>query len=239
MTKPRISIIIPAYNEEKYLGKTLESVKSAIQAYGDSVEVIVVDNNSSDNTAKIAIAYDAAVVFEKENQIAKAKNKGALSATGKYLIFLDADTLIDKNLIRKADELLSSGKVIGGGAFVDFDKYWDYRLIAKTVNYLLLLIKKSWGAFLFCEKETFHKIGGFDESLYGLEEIALANALKKEGKKLNKQFVIISKYKVVTSARRLKSRWKIIKTRIPMIWGVKRKIRDKDLCRRVWYDGKR
>ena len=92
MEEPRISLIIPAYNEEKYIGKTMESIKCAIQAYGntDDVEVIVVNNNSSDDTEKIAQEHGATIIFEPENHIVKARNRGAYCATGKYLIFVDA-----------------------------------------------------------------------------------------------------------------------------------------------------
>lgn len=242
MTKiPTVSVIIPAYNEERYLNKTLESVRTAVQTYdkSDSVEIIVVNNNSSDNTEQIARGMGVTVVFESENKIAKARNRGAACANGKYLIFLDADTLLDKNLICRVDELLSNGKVIGGGAFVEYDKFWDLRLTAKFISYLCILFKKSWGAFLFCEKEIFCKIGGFDESLYGLEELAFSNALRKESRKLNKKFVIISDCKVITSTRRLESRWEIVKTRIPMVWGLKRKLRDKKYCDKIWYNVER
>jgi len=159
MTKPIVSIIIPAYNEEKFIGKTLESVKNAIQKYGnpDAVEVIVVNNNSSDRTEEIAKGYSTKVVFEKENHIAKARNSGVSCATGKYLIFLDADTLIHKNLICRAEDLLSTGKIVGGGAFVECDKYWDDKLIYKLLNYLCRLIKKCYGAFLFCDP-TWYKV---------------------------------------------------------------------------------
>jgi glycosyltransferase involved in cell wall biosynthesis len=237
----KISIIIPAYNEEKYIEKTLRSINEAIEFYRNEneVEVIVVNNDSNDKTEDIAKENGARVVFETKRQIARARNTGAKYAVGKYLVFIDADTIIDNNILKRIDELLSSGKVIGGGAFIYFDHYWDVKLIARVTNYLCLIFKIPWGAFLFCKKESFEKIGGFDETLYGLEELYFSRALIKKGKRSNKKFKIISDMKVITSARRLKSLWHIIKTRVPLLWNLKRKIKDKRYCDPIWYDVER
>lgn len=95
MKKADISVIIPAYNEERYVDKTLEYIERAKKVYkktGNKAEVIVINNNSSDETENIANEYGAKIVFVKENHIARAKNRGASYAEGKYLIFVDADT---------------------------------------------------------------------------------------------------------------------------------------------------
>ena len=174
----RISIVIPAYNEEKYLPATLRSVHEAIEAYADkdNVEIIVTDNGSTDRTREIAEKLGARVVVEPHRQIARARNAGARQAKGEYLIFTDADTLIHRDIIKKVDELLSERRVIGGGAFAIFDQYWDARLLSRVINCCSLLINRSWGAFLYCDRESFEAIGGFDETLYALEEMAFAAA---------------------------------------------------------------
>ncbi len=79
MEKPKISLIIPAYNEEKLIGRCLESVKKAKEYYGKPslIETIVVNNCSTDNTEKVALEYKANVVIEKERKIASVRNKGA------------------------------------------------------------------------------------------------------------------------------------------------------------------
>ncbi|MBU4392167.1 MAG: glycosyltransferase [Actinobacteria bacterium] len=231
-------MIIPAYNEEGYIGNTLESVKRAIGAYGNAggVEVIVVDNNSTDGTAAVATGYGARVVFEGENMIAKARNAGARASRGEYLVFLDADTTIDSSLLRRVDGLLESGAVIGGGVFIDYDAHWDLRVLARLMNYLCFVFRKQWGAFLFCERAAFERAGGFDKTMYGLEDVALAKLLRADGKLSGKRFVVISDCRVVTSARRVAPRWKMLRTRLPMMWGLKRKVRDPVRCRPIWYD---
>src|SRR6266581_4097605 len=91
----RISIIVPAFNEERLIGETLGAVNAAAVAFGRrgwEMEVIVCDNNSTDATAKLARASGARVVFEPVNQIGRARNSGAAAATGDWLIFVDADS---------------------------------------------------------------------------------------------------------------------------------------------------
>ncbi len=95
MSEPTLSVIIPAWNEEKYIGRAIASLKRAAAVYererGGVAEIIVVDNNSSDRTADVARQHGARVVFEPVNNIGKARNAGARTARGKYIAFCDAD----------------------------------------------------------------------------------------------------------------------------------------------------
>src|ERR1022692_2813691 len=91
----RISVIVPAFNEEKLIGETLRRIQLAQVAFSRrnwDVELIVCDNNSSDRTSEAARAAGATVVFEPVNQIARARNRGAAAATGDWLGFVDADS---------------------------------------------------------------------------------------------------------------------------------------------------
>jgi len=91
----KISIVIPAFNEERLLGESLAQIKVAANVFiktGWQTELIVCDNNSTDRTAEIARTAGALVVFEPINQIARARNTGASAATGGWLIFVDADS---------------------------------------------------------------------------------------------------------------------------------------------------
>src|ERR1700746_1981800 len=91
----KLSVIIPAFNEEKFITGCVEKVLRALEANRTNdltAEVIVVDNNSTDRTAELARAAGATVVFEPVNQIARARNSGAAAATGDWLIFVDADS---------------------------------------------------------------------------------------------------------------------------------------------------
>ncbi len=199
------SIIIPAYNEESFLPATLAHLKESMRLIEEQGELIVVDNNSSDRTAEIAVAFEATVVSEPVNQISRARNSGAKQASGKYLIFLDADTLLDHDLIRKALDALKNEACCGGGAKVLADTKLDG--IAKfglnTWNWLSRKRLLAAGCFVFCLKEGFEAIGGFSERVYANEEIWFSKSLRSWGKKRDLKFLIISELGVITSMRKL------------------------------------
>lgn len=168
-------------------------------------EVIVVDNNSTDNTAAIARYYGAEVVFEPFNQISRARNAGARYSRGNFLIFLDADTLLSKELLQIALKRLSTRKCCGGGALVGlYDNIppmirWGVHLwngFSKTLGL-------AAGCFIYCLREGFRQIGGFSEKVYASEEFWFSKNLKAWGKKRGMDFEIINDPSVITSARKL------------------------------------
>src|SRR5277367_1047747 len=97
----KISFVVPAYNEEKLIGATLDSIRRTMVAFlekGWECEIVVCDNNSTDRTAELARAAGAVVAFEPINQIGRARNRGAEAATGDWLIFVDADSRPSREL---------------------------------------------------------------------------------------------------------------------------------------------
>ena len=167
-SRPKISVIIPAYNEEKYLGATLENVKEAIreyhEKYSSAIETLVVNNNSTDRTEEVAREHGAQVVFEEKNQIAAARNAGGRAARGEIVAFLDADDHISSNLLTIVHEVMSSSNYIGGGVARIFR---DRRLLLaewleKVNNFNRRWIGVSAG-LIYTHKETFDKLGGFDQ----------------------------------------------------------------------------
>ena len=113
-----ISLIIPAFNEERLLARTLAAVNAGRAAFtkpGWSAQLIVCDNNSTDRTAEIARAAGATVVFEPVNQIARARNTGAAAATGDWLLFIDADSLPEAALFAEVVDQIQSGRCLAGG----------------------------------------------------------------------------------------------------------------------------
>ena len=95
---PKISVIVPAYNEEKFLARTLGTLKA--QDYRD-FELIVVDNNSRDNTNKIARKFADKVVVEKKKGYHNATSRGAKVAKAPVIAFCDADSLYPENWLSK------------------------------------------------------------------------------------------------------------------------------------------
>src|SRR5580765_6918952 len=113
----KISIIIPAFNEERLIAGTLASIRVGMDELtrrGVESELIVCDNNSTDPTAEIARAAGAKVVFEPINQIARARNRGAEAASGDWLICVDADSKPDGELFGEVAEQIAAGRCIAG-----------------------------------------------------------------------------------------------------------------------------
>lgn len=202
---PLYSIIIPAFNEEAFLPSTLAFVKTAMAAVPEPGELIVVDNNSTDETARVATARGARVVFEPVNQISRARNAGAAVAAGRFFVFLDADTRIEPVHLRLAIGHLGSD-VCGGGACVRFDEPvgWPARLAIAGWNALSRGAGLAAGSFFYCRADAFEAAGGFSRAVYAGEELWLSLRLKKWGRKNARRFRILRE-PVATSGRKV--RW--------------------------------
>jgi GT2 family glycosyltransferase len=203
-----ISFIVPAYNEERLLGPTLRGLIASARATGEPFEVIVADDASSDGTARVAATLGAQVVQVAHRQIAATRNAGARLARGDLLIFVDADTIVTDAVLRAAIRAVRAGAV-GGGAAVRFDGRIPLyaRLLQPLGFWLFRVLGLAAGCFLFCTRRVFDAVGGFDESLYGAEEIVLSGALKRHGR-----FVVLPDA-VTTSGRKLRahSGWELLR----------------------------
>ena len=195
-----ISFIVPAYNEERLLGATLDALHAAGRAAGESYELIVVDDASTDRTAVIAQRHGAILVSVAHRQIAATRNSGARKANGELFIFVDADTIVSEAVVRSAVEALRGG-VVGDGAAVEFDGTVPLyaRLLMPVLVWLFRAARVAAGCFLFCTRSAFAAVGGFDESFYGAEELVMSRALKRHG-----NFVVLREA-VTTSGRKLRT----------------------------------
>ncbi|MFH1619919.1 MAG: glycosyltransferase [bacterium] len=199
----KLSIIIPAYNEEKYLRGCIKSVKAAVAAGDTSAEIIVCDNNSTDSTAKIAAEEGAKVVFEPENQISLSRNAGAKAASGDWFLFVDADSILTAETLGDMMEAAQSGRYAGGGCLVDLDYApFHWNLLITGWNLVSRIFRLAAGSFIFCRADAFRETGGFSDKLYAAEEIQLSRDLKKWGKKGGLGFIILRKHPHVSSGRK-------------------------------------
>jgi len=240
----KISIVVPAFNEERLLGASLAQIKDAAKAFmplGWEWELVVCDNNSTDRTAEIARAAGARVVFEPVNQIARARNAGATAATGDWLIFVDADSHPSEALFADVARAIQSGRCIAGGATIRLDEKF---FVAGIVTGLWNLASRwgRWlaGSFIFCEATVFRKLGGFSLELYCAEELELSQRLKKFAKENRKRIVILHRHSLVTSARKMRlykstdHLWFLFKA----IFMPRRAMRSPEQAH-MWYDGRR
>jgi glycosyltransferase involved in cell wall biosynthesis len=240
----KISVIIPAFNEEKLLPTSLPRVLSAMDAFasrGWNRELIVCDNNSTDCTAEIARAHGAKVAFEPVNQISRARNRGAAAADGDWLVFVDADSWPTAELFDAVARRIESGRVVGGGTLVSLESPVVVARFATGLwNRVSRLCHWAAGSFVFCEAASFRAVGGFSELLYASEEIDLSKKLKVCARKLGKRFVIISETSLLTSDRR--ARLYSTREHLRFFWRLVKAPRASVASREgssVWYDGRR
>jgi len=230
------SIVVPAYNEECYLRATLSALWRAMEALpGRAGELIVVDNDSTDRTAQVARAHGARVVTEPHRQIARARNAGAGAACGKYLIFVDADTVVPPHLLRETLQALDSGECCGGGALLAFDSRAPLSETARLWNVISVLCRWAAGGYLFCLHEAFEDVGGFDEEFYASEELHISRALKHWGWRRGMRLMILGG-PAVTSARKLE--WFSRRELLRHLMTVSRhpdRLKSREACA-MWYE---
>ncbi len=234
----RISVVVPAFNEERLLPATLAHLNRVLP---ESCELIVCDNNSTDRTAEVARAAGATVVFEPFNQISRARNRGAAAATGEWLLFVDADSLPGEELIAEMLEAIASGRCLAGGATVQFEsRELLVRFWLALWNAASRLMRWAAGSFVFCEAAAFREVGGFSEALYASEELDLFRRLKRLARKRGRSIAILHRHPLLTSDRKVRLySWRehlgfLLKT---LATGG-RTLRRREDCT-VWYDGRR
>lgn len=193
-----LSIIIPAHDEAPVIAATLDAVARAAGGVGGGVEVIVVDDACTDATAAIARTHGARVVQVDVRHIAGARNAGAAAARGDRLLFVDADTLVNRQAVDAAMQALDGGAA-GGGTAVRFMRPLPLhiRLFESASILLFRLFRITPGCFIFCSREAFDAAGGFDEGLYVAEDVAFGRALARQGR------LVILRTPVITSARKM------------------------------------
>lgn len=195
-----LSFIVPAHDEARLIGDTLHALREAALAHGGEHEIIVVDDASGDGTGEIAAAAGAHVIRVECRHIAATRNAGAAAARGDVLVFVDADTRVDADLLQAATAALSAGAV-GGGARVRLlgPLSWIERTMQAFFGWAFRVTGIAPGCFIFCRRDAFEAVGGFDETWFAGEDVALSRALARIGR-----FVILREA-VHTSARKLHS----------------------------------
>ncbi len=174
MAQYSVSIIIPAFNEERYIDECLKAITN--QHYNDlisQVEIVVVDNESTDATTQIASNYDSVkIISSSAKYVGGVRNDGVKITSGEILIFLDSDCVVDKDWVVRCVGLLEeSGKDAVGGQYLlrsdpsFFEKYWILDSSENTVLYTTLI-----GGCLITNRAAFDTVGGFSEELTAGED---------------------------------------------------------------------
>jgi glycosyltransferase involved in cell wall biosynthesis len=213
-----ISVIIPAYNEEKYLAETLKCIQEAreflLKKNTVPTEIIVVDNDSTDSTSDIALSFGASVVRETKRNVAKVRNAGASFAKGYVLVFIDADTIVPAELLWRINQLMTSPACLGGAVDTDYRAAKPVvKIYLKLWRMLGKLAGMAQGATQFCRREVFVSLSGYDESLYMGEDVDFHWRLKRFAKRQDGHVCYIEDLLVVPSTRRF-DQWSLWRTLI-------------------------
>ena len=243
---PMISLVVPAFNEEKLLAASLNALKTAAhQAFtetGVAWELIVCDNNSTDRTAEIAQSSGAKIIFEPVNQIGRARNTGASVAGSQWLLFVDADSTPTRELLADVLALTRRPDVLLAGATITLDEgAFVFRFACGIWNLMSRLRRLVAGSFILVRTAAFREVGGFDLRFFAGEEIDLALRLQKRvGRRDRQRTIILHRHPLVTSARKLKlyRKGEMARFIFKSIFRPMKTASTREDCA-MWYDGRR
>ncbi|MFH2118645.1 MAG: glycosyltransferase family A protein [Candidatus Paceibacterota bacterium] len=198
--QPLISVVIPAFNEEKYLPACLKCLTE--QSFDQPYEIIVADNNSTDETHAIAKKFGVKVILAKEKGYVFAAIAGIGATRGKIIAMTDADTRVPKNWLKRIHQAFTQypQAVAIGGTFQYYDGSRIIRLIIKILNSIhpRLIIASLSGMNMSFKKEAYEAVGGFDRNINLQADSYIGNQLMKYGK-----IIILRDNQVLSSSRRM------------------------------------
>ncbi|RYD22306.1 MAG: glycosyltransferase [Verrucomicrobiaceae bacterium] len=200
--KPRISLVIPAHNEEAFLPCCLEAARQAGERSGEIIERIVVLNRCTDATEQIAREHGCVIVREDAKNLSVIRNAGVAAATAEIIVTCDADSRMHPDSFIEILNLLGGAGLVGGGAMV-LPERWSVGIIASAAAVLpyLALSGVSFGMFWF-RKKDFDAIGGFDERFVSVEDLDFARRLKAHGRLTGRRWGTLWRAPLETSCRK-------------------------------------
>lgn len=182
---PFVSIVVPAYNEEKHIESCLKSLRN--QNYDPSLlEIILIDNGSSDRTVEKAKGLAHIIKVIPDINVGAVRNRGVSIAQGEYVAFIDADCIAPPDWIRNALDLLASQQLsaVGGGCDLDRNAAWIERLWLLEQPHGKSVPKEFIGCAIVANKTAFEKVRGFSEDVTSGEDTQLSMDLRKHDLKI-------------------------------------------------------
>ena len=232
----KVSVIIPAHNEEEYLPGGLTAVAAAAEICPGEVETVVVLNRCTDRTEEIAREAGVVTVREDAKNLSLIRNAGVAASTGEIVVTIDADSRLHPHFLRIAVEKLNSGTFIGGGAFV-FPERWSLGIIASGLMLFPYLAKYrlSFAAF-WTTRKAFDAINGFNPDFVTIEDVDFAIRLREYGHTEGKKWGTVWSAPITTSCRKFDQYgdWHLVRDR----GFLKRAFtgRDREIANEYWYD---
>lgn len=222
MDKYTFSVIIPAHNEEKYIGKCLKAVRAAAKIVApERVQVIVVANRCTDRTEEIAKKCGEQVLVNSDKCISSVRNAGVRAASGSIVVTIDADSMMSKTSLKEIRQMLGSGKYVGGGTRSKFERmsvgiFFSALYVAANLAPAMIKNKAALsGGMFWCYKKDFEAVGGFDESFVSLEDLDFAVRLNRLGVSRGQKYGTLKRSYIITSSRKFDEfgDWYLVKNR--------------------------
>lgn len=247
MDAPRLSLVIPAWNEAALLPRLLDSVDAARRRWVASgrapagIEVIVADNGSTDATARIAAERGCRVAPVERRVIAASRNGGAAAASGAIVCFVDADSVLHPDSFLAIDAAMDRPQAVGGATGVTMER-WSPGIAATFALMLPMVWVTGFDTgVVFMRRADFESLGGYDENLPLAEDVDLLVRLRRLGRGRGQSLVRLRGVKTITSTRKFDRHgdWHWFTQLPPQAF---RALRDRkaldELARRYWYEGR-
>jgi len=192
MTEPRISVIVPAFNARDTIADCLAAIRAQVRLEPGELELIVVDDGSTDGSAEAASGLaDKVIRLESNRGAAAARNRGAGEARGNLLVFVDADVYLEPNALSLFKRLFEERPAISAAV----GRYTERPAAPGLVNFYHNAFTRFhhdlsppeidwfWGALSAVKKDAFERAGGFDERYQGAsaEDMEFGGALVRAG----------------------------------------------------------
>lgn len=205
MTAPRISLVIPAYNEEHYLPRLLDTIDAARARYregAEAIEVIVADNGSTDRTAAIALERGCRVVTVEPRNIAAVRNGGAAAARGEILCFVDADMRIHPETFNAIAAAIESGRYVAGATGVWLERWSLGLLCTWMIMVPMVIVMKMDTGVVFCRRADFEAIGGYQPRHRFAEDVQFLVDMRRFGRQRGQSLTRLRPVKAIASTRK-------------------------------------
>lgn len=200
-----LSLIIPAYNEESYLPRLLDSVDRAREEFSkgaEAIEVIVADNASTDGTAALAAARGCRVAPVEKRAIAAARNGGAALARGRILAFIDADSTIHPGTFDAIEEAVRSDRFVAGATGIRMERWSLGIAVTYAIMVPMVILMRMDTGVVFCRREDFVEIGGYNEERLFAEDVQFLWDLRCLGRTRGQRLVRLRRFKALGSTRK-------------------------------------
>jgi glycosyltransferase involved in cell wall biosynthesis len=200
--KTLLSVAIPAHNEERYIGRCIQSILASADNAKQPVEIVVALNRCTDRTREIAESMGAACVVEDRKSIGAVRNAAVRAGTSPAVATLDADSWMQPGTVAEILHRVYDDRFIGGGALV-LPERWSLGIVFSLLSIAPYVIRRniSTGMFWF-RRESFDQIGGFNEDLASVEDLDFALRLRALGAGQGKKYGTIRRSGIRTSCRK-------------------------------------